>query len=142
MTVPGKQKALVYLIAGLLYLLWPADLSPDFIPLVGWIDDILVTGTAIYLALGALKTQVSSGPRRGPRRAKPAEPAAVEEEDPLDLLGLKPGASLEEIKQAHRKAMAQYHPDKVAHLGRELRALADKKAKAIQKAYRELSGEG
>jgi uncharacterized membrane protein YkvA (DUF1232 family) len=40
-----KTKTL--LIAGLLYFLLPADLTPDFIPLIGYIDDAAVM-TAIF----------------------------------------------------------------------------------------------
>ncbi len=145
MNLPAKQKALLYIVAAFLYVIWPVDLAPDYFPLVGWLDDILVAMISLHYAVKALKSKVSrgpkkEGPRRGPENAKPAEPAALDDDDPLEVLGLKPGASAEEIKLAYRKAMAEYHPDKVEHLGPELRALADKKAKIIQKAYEELTG--
>ena len=44
-TLSWKTKAL--LIAGLLYFLLPSDLTPDFIPLIGYIDDAAVM-TAIF----------------------------------------------------------------------------------------------
>jgi uncharacterized membrane protein YkvA (DUF1232 family) len=44
-TLSWKTKA--FLIAGLLYFLLPADLTPDFIPLIGYIDDAAVM-TAIF----------------------------------------------------------------------------------------------
>jgi DnaJ-domain-containing protein 1 len=34
--------------------------------------------------------------------------------------------------------MANYHPDKVAHLGAELQELAKRNAQAINRAYQEL----
>jgi uncharacterized membrane protein YkvA (DUF1232 family) len=43
-----KSKAL--LISGLLYFLLPTDLTPDFIPLIGYIDDAAVL-TAIFKSL-------------------------------------------------------------------------------------------
>lgn len=50
-------------------------------------------------------------------------------------LGLDKGASMEEIKKAYRKLSMQYHPDKVAHLGDEFRAIAEAKMKDINAAY-------
>ncbi len=140
MNLPAKKKALLYIVAAFLYIILPVDLAPDYFPIVGWLDDIFVAMISLHYALEALKGKVARGPRRGPRQAKPAEPAPVDDEDPLAVLGLEPGASEDEIKSAYRKAMAEYHPDKVEHLGPELRALADKKAKAIQKAFAALTG--
>jgi DnaJ-class molecular chaperone len=48
---------------------------------------------------------------------------------------VKRGASKEEIKAAYKKLVAQYHPDKVQHLGKEFQELAHKKFVAIQRAY-------
>lgn len=61
-------------------------------------------------------------------------------EDPFRILGLKPGASGEEIKAAYKRLAAQYHPDKVQHLGKDFQKLAHEKFIAIQKAYNELVG--
>ncbi len=41
----------VILILGILYLLSPIDFIPDFIPVLGWIDDVVVTLSAIMIAL-------------------------------------------------------------------------------------------
>lgn len=51
------------------------------------------------------------------------------------ILGLEPGASMEEIKKAYRKLSMQYHPDKVQHLGKEFRGVAEAKMKEINGAY-------
>jgi len=51
------------------------------------------------------------------------------------VLEIGPNASEEEIKFAYRKMMKEYHPDKVASLGKELRDLAERKAKEISEAY-------
>jgi len=50
-------------------------------------------------------------------------------------LGVTEGAPPDEIKIAFRKEIARYHPDRVASLGRELRELAEQKAKEINWAY-------
>jgi DnaJ-domain-containing protein 1 len=51
------------------------------------------------------------------------------------VLELRPDASVEEIREAYRRLISQYHPDKVASLGRELQELAEAKSKDIALAY-------
>lgn len=139
------QRALVYLLAAFLYVVWPWDLTPDMIVIVGWIDDLLVAATAVYFAYQSLRRAVSARPRpAGPGRARTEEPPPAAgdalPEDPYELLGLARGASPEQIKAAYRREMAKYHPDKVNHLAPEFRALAERRAKAIQRAYERLAG--
>jgi DnaJ like chaperone protein len=55
-----------------------------------------------------------------------------------EILGLAPGASAEEIKNAYRKLSKEYHPDLVAHLGDEFRKVAEEKMKEINMAYQHL----
>ena len=54
-----------------------------------------------------------------------------------EVLKVSPSASVEQIHEAYRAQIRQYHPDKVASLGEELRALAEEKSKAINTAYQE-----
>ena len=61
-------------------------------------------------------------------------------EDPYQVLGLDRGAGQDEVRAAYRRLAAQYHPDKVAHLGEEFQRLAELKFKAIQAAYDQLRG--
>jgi uncharacterized membrane protein YkvA (DUF1232 family) len=35
-----------FLALALIYTLWPADLIPDFIPVLGWMDDVGILGIA------------------------------------------------------------------------------------------------
>ena len=53
----------------------------------------------------------------------------------LSILGLDTTATKEELKKAYRKSIAEYHPDKVANLGEDIKRLADSKTKAINNAY-------
>ena len=62
--------------------------------------------------------------------------------DPYTLLEVSPHASPEEIKAAYKRAVGRYHPDKVAHLGKEFQELAHKKLLAIQRAYEILQDKG
>lgn len=51
------------------------------------------------------------------------------------ILGLNRNATVEEIKTAYKQKIKDYHPDRVANLGEELRNLAAKKTTEINKAY-------
>lgn len=53
--------------------------------------------------------------------------------NPYEVLGLKPGASQNEIKSAYRKLIKQYHPDK--YIDNPLKDLAEQKMIEINKAY-------
>lgn len=44
-------------------------------------------------------------------------------------------ASKEQIVSAYKQKISEYHPDKVAQMGEELRALAESKSKQINAAY-------
>jgi DnaJ-domain-containing protein 1 len=53
------------------------------------------------------------------------------------VLDVPLGATNDEIRSAYKRLIGQYHPDKVASLGEELRELASAKSKEITAAYRE-----
>jgi len=53
----------------------------------------------------------------------------------LCVLNLGEDVSWEDIKSKYRKCMSEYHPDKVAHLGIDLRRLAEEKTKTYNDAY-------
>jgi len=66
------------------------------------------------------------------RPPHPPIPAAVKAA--LAVLGLDESAELEQARIAYRELVKSYHPDKVAHLGPELRQLAESKTKALNAA--------
>jgi DnaJ like chaperone protein len=83
------------------------------------------------------KTPLKSVPQPEPEPEQgPAKPE-VRQPSWNQVLGVLPDASVEDIKRAYKVLMSQYHPDKVATLGEELRALAESKSKDITSAYRE-----
>lgn len=61
--------------------------------------------------------------------------------DPYRVLGLDGSATIEEIKKRYLELSAKYHPDKVAHLGKELIDLAHRKFVEVSKAYEEVRRE-
>ena len=53
----------------------------------------------------------------------------------LTSFGLGDEATFDDVRRAYREHVKQYHPDKVAHLGAELRKLAEMKTKEFNSAY-------
>lgn len=94
-------------------------------------------------------------PGTGDQRSQPQQPAdqdASARRDPLhesawgsapaqaapawyQTLNVAESTSLEDIEHAYRLQIAQYHPDKVAKLGEDIRRLAEARSKEINGAY-------
>lgn len=70
--------------------------------------------------------------RRSPDAPPPSPPAAA---DPYAVLGVNASSSDQEIEQAWRRKMSDYHPDRVANAADEIRALAETRAREINAAY-------
>jgi DnaJ like chaperone protein len=58
-----------------------------------------------------------------------------------ELLGVPATATREDVERAYRARALQCHPDKVAHLDEEFRALAERKFREVRTAYEVLAGE-
>lgn len=52
-----------------------------------------------------------------------------------EVLGVPPGASIDEIKRTFRALASRHHPDRVAHLGPKATELAQERFRIIQEAY-------
>ncbi|MCD6385188.1 pentapeptide repeat-containing protein [Candidatus Sumerlaeota bacterium] len=61
------------------------------------------------------------------------------EEDCYRILGIDKTASLEEIQQAYKKRVKEYHPDLVANLGEKIKIVARREFERIQLAYKSLT---
>lgn len=77
-------------------------------------------------------TATSVPPSSPPPRRRQVPPAV---KSALAALGLNDTAELQEARQAYRKVIQSYHPDKVAHLGPELRHVAETKTKELNTAF-------
>lgn len=60
--------------------------------------------------------------------------------NPYDVLGLKPGASEDEVKKAYRKLSRKYHPD--ANINNPHKEIAEEKFKEVQEAYKSIMNKG
>jgi uncharacterized membrane protein YkvA (DUF1232 family) len=143
--IPDNVMALIWIVLGLIYILSPYDLIPDFIPVDGWIDDLVVLALLVRYIIHLWRraanaerqaggsTHQTGGAREEKEKTSPQPRRAPK--DPYEILGVPPHAGREEIRSAYRKLAGRYHPDKVAHLGKEFQELAEKRFKEIQNAY-------
>jgi curved DNA-binding protein CbpA len=76
-------------------------------------------------------------PPEAPPREKDDELTIAEA---MEILGISPAADRKTIDAAYRERSLQCHPDKVAHLDPDFRALAERKFKRLRAAYEMLSG--
>ncbi|MEB3356226.1 MAG: J domain-containing protein [Synechococcales bacterium] len=108
----------------------------------------------VLLAEQFTKTVVSVQQWLSPRQREDAEPSYARRsngrspehlsEEPVsayEVLGITPGASLNEIRAAYHRVARQNHPDKVVGLAPEFRTLAEQRMKVITAAYKSLSQE-
>lgn len=72
-SVPFYLKAIV--IAPLAYLVWPADLIPDFFPVVGQIDDLAIVLLAIDRVIALCPQALVDFHRAAIRRGAPYAPS-------------------------------------------------------------------
>lgn len=126
---------------GLLYIISPYDIIPDFIPFLGRGDDLFVLGALLYYVWRGKIPWLKLGQAKRPDNERDDHHGADRTEttgtpsDPYEILGIKTGAPPHEIREAYRKISHKYHPDKVSHLGSEFQELAQRKFIQINKAY-------
>lgn len=148
---------IILIILAILYALNPYDIFPDFFVGWGWLDDIVILGLLWRYLYSQNKTQSGfknyfkqnqefnrdRGNAAHPGQDNAGTDSRFENNDdrwdPYRVLEIARNASAEEIKKSYRRLANQYHPDKVEHLGREFKELAEKRFKEIQRAYQELS---
>jgi len=60
---------------------------------------------------------------------------AVNYNKAYEILGIERNSTEEEVKKAFRQLALKYHPDRVTHLGEDVRKAAEEKFKKILEAY-------
>jgi hypothetical protein len=144
---------ILLIIIGLIYVLSPYDILPDFLVGWGWLDDIIMlyilwrvyktlgqrpSGFQNFFYQGRGSSQYNKGSSQKDTHGTNRFQEGNSSRDPYTVLNVPKDASQEEIKKAYRELANKYHPDKVHHLGDEFKELAEKRFKEIEEAYREL----
>lgn len=106
--------------------------------------EILISVGGIFFGYWIVSKLIVDKPKPRPTPDSPPESPAQEIREPesrepawYEILNVAPDASTAEIKRAYRMLVSQYHPDKVATLGDELKAVAERKSAEINGAYAE-----
>ena len=107
-------------------------------------DDIAVIVGCLVIGYGLVSMMLR---KPGPPPAAPKPPPGLPNAEAEGGAGAPPhwssvleiprDAGADEIREAYRRLIGQYHPDKVAALGRELQVLAESKSKDITIAYQD-----
>ena len=124
----------------LLYVASPIDLIPDFIRPIGLLDDAVALWAFYQIwknptFLQKIISFIFNPKDQPPPNHDASESYSTSKQTPWEILGVSKNATIEEIKTAYRQRSQEYHPDKVQHLGSDLRDLADKKFREIQQAF-------
>lgn len=88
-----------------------------------------------WVVNSAMGSKVAKKPAPEQAEAQQNSRQTPQEEPWFRILGVPESAGKEEIASAYKAKIRQYHPDKVASLGPELRELAELKSKQINAAY-------
>lgn len=144
------------IVGALVYFVLPVDAVPDFLPGIGFADDLGVLVTALATVLAHVKPghrerarelfdwrwASRSASDRGDdtnrdnynpgRQTPPEADSAVRY---CAVLGVGPDASPEDVRARYLDCVKKYHPDRVQHLGAEFQEMAEQKMKEINAAY-------
>ncbi len=90
-----------------------------------------------FLSMKAMYTQTYSGGYRstGSSSRSTARKSRVSLTSSYSVLGISASADDKELKKAYRKLAVKFHPDKVAHLGKDHVEVAEDKFQKLQEAY-------
>ena len=100
--------------------------------------DIIVIAVCLAIGYKFVSSMMSKSDEPASEGHRPEPPNLFQRQPPwYDVLGVARDATHEQIVSAYRARMSEYHPDKVANLGPDIRALAEQKAKEINAAYAE-----
>jgi DnaJ-domain-containing protein 1 len=98
---------------------------------------VALCAIAGYVAVAAVLSKRDVSRKQSADAPKDPGPGKDPQEQWYEILSVNPSASAEEIQAAFRTEISKYHPDRVASLGFELRALAESRSKKINNAYME-----
>ena len=106
--------------------------------------EILITLAGLYFGYWIVSKLIMDKPKAQPAQEYQSAPPPEQNRESektqptwYDTLNVAPDATAAEIRHSYRTLMSQYHPDKVANLGEELKIVAERKSKDINVAYEE-----
>jgi DnaJ-domain-containing protein 1 len=99
-----------------------------------------IIGLVAFLVYRWVRRAMDGGGPRLEETGRPASGGRLRDRPPHEVLGVDEDASESEIKAAYQKAIRENHPDRVADMSEELRALAEKKTREANDAYAKLTG--
>ena len=106
--------------------------------------EILITLAGLYFGYWIVSKLIMGKPKDRPAPEAQTEPPARQNPESgkreptwYEILEVPYDATPASIRHAYRTLMSQYHPDKVAKLGDELKIVAERKSKEINVAYEE-----
>lgn len=109
----------LWIILLIIYILSPLDAHPLFL------DDLIASGILLWLLYRDPGRQERGGYRASREQTREESPQtkadALTLEDAYRILGVTPDTPLQEVKRAYKEKISKSHPDKVSHLGEELR---------------------
>jgi len=122
------------LVVGLLYFLFPHDLIRDFIPVLGYFDDLALILWILYV----LRQKQLRSKKFRHEYSKNNQPGDENLKNPYEILGISKNSSDEDVKKAYKELVSKYHPDRVEHLGEDFKKIAHEKFVEIKNAYEEI----
>lgn len=127
------------LILAIVYFVFPLDLIPDIFGPFGRLDDLVIFILAIW-SVAKDRRQRAAAQQAETHRTKAEQTARKKSPtDPYTLFKLARGATRADIDARYKELAKDYHPDRVAHLGEDIRTVAHEKMIEIQQAYDTLS---
>ena len=98
---------------------------------------LLLLAALVYIVFRLLTGYLTQKNSPRPRVAEAGRTSGTAS-TPHEVLGVAADASQDEIKSAYQRLIRQYHPDRVADMGPEIREVAERRAKEINAAYEQL----
>jgi DnaJ-class molecular chaperone len=132
----GNLLSKLWIVLLIIYIISPFDAHPLFF------DDLIAAGILFYIIYKNSKQKQqseryysNSGPGGKGRGAASHSSDPLTLDEAYSILGVKSGASLEEIGRAYRDKITKSHPDKVSHLSIELQEKAKELTLRLNEAY-------
>jgi len=109
-------------------------------PIPPWLWLAILIGLIVLYFL-AKTSRTGRGPGTQGPEAEERGDNEREAKDPYKVLGVPRDAPFDEIRRRYRERLLEVHPDRVQHLGREFRDLAERKTLELNEAFRRIQGE-